>query len=73
MFYFRFPLKNKTTLPFWTAFTGKGPGWTPTHSSRLCSNHFIKSDYMVDHKKNVLKQTAIPSIKYRIEISVKLL
>jgi len=72
-FYFRFPLENKTTLPLWIAFTEREPGWKPTRSSRLCSNHFIKSDYTPDHKKNVLKPSAVPSIKDRVEFPVKLL
>ncbi|KAF0761883.1 THAP domain-containing protein 1-like [Aphis craccivora] len=69
----RFPLTNLTILAQWIVFTGKEPDWKPTKSSRLCCNHFIKSDYMVDHQKGVLKPTAIPSIYNRENVPVKFL
>ncbi|XP_026805243.1 THAP domain-containing protein 1-like [Rhopalosiphum maidis] len=69
----RFPLTNTNILPLWIAITGKESDWKPNKSSRLCCNHFIASDYISEHKKGVLKPTAIPSIEYRVNVPVKLL
>ncbi|KAF0750222.1 THAP domain-containing protein 1-like [Aphis craccivora] len=43
----------------------------PTKSSKLCCNHFIKSDYMLNHKKAILKPTAVPSIYNRDDILLR--
>jgi len=62
---FRFPILRPQNLPMWIAFTGRGNNWKPRNSSRMCCNHFLESDYVIDHKKHVLKITAIPTIEYR--------
>ncbi|XP_015373242.1 PREDICTED: THAP domain-containing protein 1-like [Diuraphis noxia] len=66
----RFPILKPKNLPIWIAFTGRGNNWRPGKSSRMCGNHFLKSDYVIDHKKHVLKITAVPTIEYR-EMSKK--
>jgi len=66
----RFPLSNPETLPAWIAATGRGNGWKPCKSSRLCGNHFKKSDYKIDHGKGVLKPTSVPTIEYRAKVMV---
>lgn len=67
---FRFPLTNEETLPLWVAATGRAKHWKPCKSSRLCGNHFQKSEYIVGHGKGLLKTTAIPTIEYRMVIPV---
>jgi len=56
---------NPETLPVWIAATGKDEDWKPRKSSRLCGNHFVKSDYIIGHGKNILKPNSVPTIEYR--------
>ncbi|XP_025193491.1 THAP domain-containing protein 1-like [Melanaphis sacchari] len=69
----RFPLTNLNILPSWIAFMRKEAHWKPKRSSRLCSNHFIESDYKFKHGKGVLNPTSVPSIEYRVKVPVKFL
>lgn len=64
----RFPLTNPETLPVWIAATGREIGWKPCKSSRLCGNHFQKSEYIIGHGKNVLKTTSVPTIEHRVDV-----
>jgi len=66
-FSFRFPLSDPETLPLWIAATGREKDWKPCKSSRLCGNHFEKSEYIIGHGKGVLKTKSIPTIEYRTE------
>ncbi|XP_060836092.1 rho GTPase-activating protein gacZ-like isoform X2 [Rhopalosiphum padi] len=63
----RFPLSDPETLPLWIAATGREKDWKPCKSSRLCGNHFEKSEYIIGHGKGVLKTKSIPTIEYRTE------
>jgi len=60
---FRFPLLNPVTLPFWKAATGNNKEWQPGQSSRLCSYHFEKNEYIPGHGKGMLRQTAVPTLE----------
>lgn len=51
--------------------TGK-EDWKAGKSSRMCSNHFRENQYET-HRKGVLKSTAIPTIKYSLDVPVCLL
>lgn len=44
--------------------TRRKEGWKPGKSSRLCSHHFQKSNYIAGHGKGILKSSAIPTIEY---------
>uniref|UniRef100_A0A2S2NK91 THAP domain-containing protein 1 n=1 Tax=Schizaphis graminum TaxID=13262 RepID=A0A2S2NK91_SCHGA len=63
----RFPLSDPETLPLWIAATGREKDWKPCKSSRLCGNHFEKSEYIIGHGKGVLKTKSIPTIEYRTD------
>ncbi|KAL5239529.1 hypothetical protein ACI65C_006939 [Semiaphis heraclei] len=74
-FTFRFPLSNPVTLPMWIAVTGREKERKPCKSSRLCNNHFENSEYIIGpwamgHGKNVLKETSVPTIDYRVDAMV---
>jgi hypothetical protein len=44
----RFPIKSTDqTLNAWKSFVGKDRQWNPKQS-RLCSNHFVDSDFFLD-------------------------
>ncbi|XP_025201690.1 uncharacterized protein LOC112599140 [Melanaphis sacchari] len=63
----RFPLTDPETLPLWIAATGREKDWKPCKSSRLCGNHFEKSEYIIGHGKGVLKTKSVPTIEYRLD------
>lgn len=47
--------------------------WKAGKSSRICSNHFLKSQYKEGDQKGVLKSTAVPTINYSFDVPVYLL
>ena len=61
----RFPLeqKHEHILQKWIDFVNI-PSFEPTKHSRICSLHFLDSDYYINHLgKKTLNREAIPSIK----------
>ncbi|XP_027849022.2 uncharacterized protein LOC114128653 [Aphis gossypii] len=64
----RFPLSDPEILPAWIAATGREKDWKPCKSSRLCGNHFEKSEYIIGHGKGVLKTKSVPTIEYRAKV-----
>lgn len=63
MMLFSFPFKDEKRIAAWTAVLNRS-NWTPTKSSKVCSKHFVLSDYLdrpggyVKH----LKSNAVPSM-----------
>ncbi|XP_044125392.1 uncharacterized protein LOC122920184 isoform X1 [Bufo gargarizans] len=61
--FFRFPLKDPERLSKWVIAIRR-KNWKPSASSRICSDHFAKNDYML--RPNVLvprlRLDAVPSI-----------
>uniref|UniRef100_A0A2S2PLA7 THAP-type domain-containing protein n=1 Tax=Schizaphis graminum TaxID=13262 RepID=A0A2S2PLA7_SCHGA len=60
----RFPLMNSETLSLWKTATGQSMEYEPTQYNGLSDNHFEKTEYITNDKKDALKPTAIPTIKY---------
>ena len=61
----RFPLeqKHEHILQKWIDFVNI-PSFEPTKHSRICSLHFLDSDYYINHLgKKCLNRQAIPSVK----------
>jgi len=61
---FSFPLKNKERTENWLKNI-KRKGFIPTEYSRLCSKHFLPSDFKPYNKENgrlCLNDNAIPSV-----------
>ena len=65
----RFPLKDAALTHKWEDAMGKKDGnWKATPCSRLCSNHFLPSDYLHPipvqkcKKRPCLKKNAVPSV-----------
>ena len=56
----RFPNEGQE-LQKWIDFVGK-PDFSPKVSSRICSLHFLDSEYTHRNGKKIIKQNAIPSV-----------
>lgn len=61
--FFRFPFKRPEILQLWVKAIRR-ENWKPTKSSKLCSNHFISSDFIPRQmsKMKLLKPDAVPSV-----------
>ncbi|CAG9764501.1 unnamed protein product [Ceutorhynchus assimilis] len=61
--FFSFPFKRPEILDGWIKAIRR-ENWKPSMSSRLCSEHFVPSDFLerLGSIKKVLKPNAIPSI-----------
>lgn len=64
-FTLRFPLENKTLLNKWVDSIGF-TNWQPTHSDRICSDHFENDDVLMTNETYELNNDAIPSIKPQV-------
>lgn len=63
MGYFRFPFKRPEILKLWIQAIRR-ENWTPSTNSRLCSEHFLSTDYVMNPGLSTksLKSDAVPSI-----------
>ena len=57
--FIRFPLKNAEAVVKWENIIGNN--WKATKYSRICSKHFLKTDF-TNHTNRWLKFNAIPSV-----------
>lgn len=59
----RFPFKRPEVLKQWIAALRR-ENWTPSKASRICSEHFLESDYKVRPGAciRLLKDDAVPSV-----------
>jgi len=60
----QFPLKNPERNATWIKAVGR-KGFIPTKNSRLCNNHFVKSDFknpVGGSYKLLLRDGAVPSV-----------
>lgn len=66
--YYRFPLKNELTIEHWERFVNQNNSptapWKATTASRICSDHFHNTDYIIPPSKHGtcrIKKYARPS------------
>ena len=66
--YYRFPLKNELTIEHWKRFVNQNNSptapWKATTASRICSDHFHNTDYIIPPSKHGtcrIKKYARPS------------
>ncbi|XP_050065993.1 THAP domain-containing protein 1-like [Aphis gossypii] len=62
--FFKFPLKDSNKLQLWIDAV-KRKGFNPNNSSRVCSDHFLRSDFVAKpggSYKLMLKNESVPSL-----------
>eukprot|EP00102_Acyrthosiphon_pisum_P022252 XP_016659462.1 PREDICTED: THAP domain-containing protein 1-like [Acyrthosiphon pisum] len=62
--FFKFPLKDLNKLQLWIDAV-KRKGFIPNNSSRVCSDHFLRSEFVVrpgGSYKLMLKGESVPSL-----------
>ena len=65
----RFP-KDEYLQRLWVSAVSR-VGFKPTKCSRICSDHFLETDFLKEKKRRLLKQSAVPfgkSLKERRKI-----
>lgn len=63
LFIYRFPFQSPDLLRDWIAFVERGPAWQPSRWSRICSRHFLPTDFKENVFRKCLKRSAIPTVK----------